>query len=104
MGFDMDSRVRSDAMWFASSVFQPLEHDLTHPTRIRQWFNENQQASPLPEELQTITIETRKVPSMDTRTAATVGKLVRRAGTKVLRLSHFLNSSQQRIDGLLTRL
>lgn len=78
MGFDMDARVRSDAMWFASSVFQPLEHDLTHPTRIRQWFNE-QPKEPLPVELAELEAEKVETIELDQRSAERVAKVINRA-------------------------
>jgi hypothetical protein len=47
-GFDMDARVRSDAMWLASSVDQKTEvpAGLATPGEIRRWFNEQQADTP----------------------------------------------------------
>lgn len=80
MGFDMDARVRSDAMWFAESVFQSLEHDLTHPTAIRQYAKKMEQAASLPADLadaQATKVETAKFDS--TRSAEKFAKVDRMA-------------------------
>jgi hypothetical protein len=81
MGFDdIPSGDRSDAMWFASyPAGNTIPAGMTHPKHVRQWDRENQQTSSLPEELQEITVETKKVPTMDDRTAEKVSKLARRA-------------------------
>lgn len=40
-GFDMDARVRSEAIWFASSNAWKMDipADMAHPTAIHQWVN-----------------------------------------------------------------
>jgi hypothetical protein len=84
MGFDMDFRVRNDAMWLAgqgNSVLQSLDNGLTHPTAIRQYIKKQEASSALPEDLKDVSITTRAVPTMDDRTAEKVGKLVRRAAS-----------------------
>ncbi len=71
-GFDMDRRVRADAIWLAEN-FSVLSNrwtsDLTHPTRIRAWAQEIQAETPPAPEVdlstspaprQRLTIETAK--------------------------------------------
>lgn len=55
-GFDMDRRVRADAMWFAQSGVCPTDTDAYTPTEIRRWFND-QPKEPLPSDLTDIKIE-----------------------------------------------
>lgn len=82
MGFDMDPTTRSNTMWFAqnTAVLNTVQHDLTHPTHIRQWHRE-QPKEPLPADLQDTVVETKAVPSMDKKTAEKVAKLANRASS-----------------------
>ena len=82
-GFDMSRKARADAMWWASvySDYAPPE-GLSHPSNIRESYNEQQSQAALPDDLKDTSITTQPVPSMDTRTAEKVGKLARRAESK----------------------
>lgn len=80
MGFgDMDRRVRADAMWLATSGVQRLDTSETHPTRIRQWFNEQQHTALLPADLADIQAVPTETIELDERSAENVAKLSRRA-------------------------
>jgi len=80
MGFgDLDRRVRADAMWLATSGVQPLDTSETHPTRIRQWFNEQQHTALLPADLSDIQAETTEIVSLDERAGERVAKLFHRS-------------------------
>lgn len=71
--------MRSNAMWLAANWVSCSDCKTeSHPTNVRQWFNEQKLEASLPSELQETTIETKSVPTMDDRTAEKVGKLVRR--------------------------
>jgi hypothetical protein len=76
-GFDMDARVRSDAMWFAQSGFQPLGTDASHPTRIRMLFNENTRASTLGSFDEDLTLT--PTVELDQRSAERLAKVINRA-------------------------
>ncbi len=67
-GFDMDSAVRSNAMWFASCTVCNTEipTDLTHPTHIRQWHRDHTSPALAPEDT--------SVDQMFSRIAAVSGK------------------------------
>lgn len=95
-GFDMDARVRSDAMWLAEnwgSVFQRLENAVfcstenagfcstettaVTPTEIRRQYNETRKSGPLPVDLSEITPE--PIVELDQRSAEKITKLVKRS-------------------------
>ena len=82
-GFDMDRRVRADAMWFAENyaVVQSLDNDgLSHPTAIRAAFNTHVDTQALPIDLQETPapVPTAQLPKA---TAVKVNKLVHRSTT-----------------------
>lgn len=78
VGFgDLDRRVRADAMWFASIVVQPSDNSESHPTNIRRWYNETQQSSSLPDELQAVSPVV--VVQLQPREAEKVAKVINRA-------------------------
>ena len=81
MGFgDMHRKARANAMWWAEvgrDVTPPA--DLTHPTNIRDWFNEQQQTALLPADLSDIQAESIETIELDERSAEKVAKLSRRA-------------------------
>lgn len=82
-GFDdMPSTTRKDALWLASN-WSLLDNgcpvDASHPTRIRQWFNEQQHTALLPADLSDIQAESIETIELDERSAEKVAKLSRRA-------------------------
>lgn len=78
-GFDMDARVRSDAMWLVENWggFQQLETAESHPTGIRQAYNDSRKTGPMPLELHEVT--SKPTIELDTRSAEKVVKLVKRS-------------------------
>lgn len=78
-GFDMDASTRSNAMWVAEnfSVSQQLQNKESHPTGIRQAYNEALRSGPIPLELREVT--SKPTIELDTRSAEKVVKLVKRS-------------------------
>lgn len=77
---DMHRKARANAMWWAEvgrDVTPPA--DLTHPTNIRDWFNEQKQTALLPADLSDIQAESIETIELDERSAEKVAKLSRRA-------------------------
>lgn len=84
MGFgDLDRHDRADAMWLASVWSEVCDRhtpaDLSHPSRIRRWFNEQQHTALLPADLSDIQAESIETIELDERSAEKVAKLSRRA-------------------------
>jgi hypothetical protein len=81
MGFgDMHRKARANAMWWAEvgrDVTPPV--DLTHPTNIRDWFNEQKTTSILPVELAEVEAEKVETIELDQRAAERVAKVINRA-------------------------
>lgn len=79
---DLDRHDRADAMWLAEHWALCDGHttaDLSHPSRIRRWFNEQQQTALLPADLSDIQAESIETIELDERSAEKVAKLSRRA-------------------------
>jgi hypothetical protein len=68
----MDKCDRVDAMWLVSVSDGQIPPTLSHPSRIRRWFNENQQTSSLPEDLQTLQVEQEETLRLDQRTGESI--------------------------------
>ena len=84
MGFgDLDRHDRADAMWLASVWSEVCDRhtpaDLSRPSRIRRWFNEQQHTALLPADLSDIQAETTETVELDERAGEKVAKLIRRA-------------------------
>lgn len=84
MGFgDMDRRDRADAMWLTEHWSLVSDGTtppgLSHPHRIRVWFNEHQQTALLPADLSDIQAETTETVELDERSGEKVAKLIRSA-------------------------
>lgn len=82
-GFDdMPSTTRKDALWLASN-WSLLDNgcpvDASHPTRIRQWFNEQQHTALLPADLSDIQAESIETIELDARAGERIAKLTLRA-------------------------
>lgn len=83
-GFDdLDRRDRVSAMWLAEH-WGLLSHGetvagLTHPRRIKEWYEEQQHTALLPADLSDIQAESIETIELDERSAEKVAKLSRRA-------------------------
>jgi len=80
-GFDdIKSSTRADAMWLAQnySVFQSLDNEISHPTNIRMWFNEQPKVA-LPADLEEIEATPVKSVELDQRSAERIAKVINRA-------------------------
>lgn len=77
---DMNPRVRADAMWLAEQGggFQPLETDLSHPTRIRQWHRDTIKTEALPADLLDPTATTKQKLELEDRAAERYAKTINR--------------------------
>jgi hypothetical protein len=74
----MDRRVRADALWLASvgrDITPP--NDLTHPTNVRMWLNEQAKTAEIPEDAPVFTIK--KSVEITSREAAKAAKLITRS-------------------------
>lgn len=81
-GFDdIKTNTRADAMWFAESyaVLRSPDNELTHPTNIRKWFNEQKTTSILPADLAEVEAEKVETIELDQRSAERVAKVINRA-------------------------
>jgi hypothetical protein len=79
-GFDMERHDRADAMWLAQNWVETGDgtpSGLTHPHRIRAWFNENTQASTLGSFDEDLTIT--PAVELDQRSAERLAKVINRA-------------------------
>lgn len=78
-GFDMDASTRSNAMWLVENWggLQQLQTSESHPTGIRQAYNDNRKTGPIPLELHEVT--SKPTIELDTRSAEKVAKLVKRS-------------------------
>lgn len=77
---DMHRKARANAMWWAEvgrDVTPPV--DLTHPTNIREWFNEQKTTSILPADLAEVEAEKVETIELDQRSAERVAKVINRA-------------------------
>lgn len=77
---DMERRLRADAMWWAenAAVLRSAENDLTHPTQLRKWFNEQKQTALLPADLSDIPAESIESIELDERSAERIAKVIHR--------------------------
>ena len=76
-GFDdIKTNTRADAMWYAqnAAVLRSPDNDLTHPTNIRKWFND-QPKEPLPADLMEVQAEKVETIQLDLRSAPSLARL-----------------------------
>lgn len=77
---EIQPATRADAMWWAESYDDhKTPPDITHPTNLRRWFNEQKHTALLPADLADIQAESIETIVLDERSAEKVGKLSSRA-------------------------